>query len=169
MVRSLFGTAVIIFLFLTQYMMRWLEDLTSKGIDAATIGEFLILNVSWIIVLAVPIGVLFSTLMAFGSMSSTSEVTVMKASGMGLWRMMVPVALFGALLWGGTFWYTDNVLPDTNLQLSTMMRDIQRLKPTFAVESGRFTTQIDGFTILARHVDTNDRMRGRDHLRSLQA
>ena len=156
----LFGTFVIVFLFLTQYMMRWLEDLTSKGIAAATIGEFLILNVSWILVLAIPIGVLFSTLMAFGSMSAMSEVTVMKASGMGLFRMMVPVAITGALLWAFTFWYTDNVLPDTNLRLSTMMRDIQRLKPTFAVESGRFTRQIEGFTILARTVDTSGLMTG---------
>jgi lipopolysaccharide export system permease protein len=156
----LFGTFVIIFLFLTQYMMRFLNDLTSKGIAIPTIGEFLILNVSWIIILAIPIGVLFSTLMSFGSMSAQSEVTVMKASGMGLLRMIVPVAVLGALLWGFTFWYTDNVLPDTNLRLSTMMRDIQRLKPTFAVESGRFTRQIDGFTILARTVDTNGLMTG---------
>jgi len=156
----LFGTVVIVFLFLTQYLMRWLEDLTSKGIDIVTIGEFMALNVSWILVLAIPIGVLFSTLMAFGALSSTHEVTVMKASGMGLVRMMVPVAIVGALLWGFTFWYTDNVLPDTNLRLSTMMRDIQRLKPTFAIESGRFTTQIEGFTILAREVDTTGLMRG---------
>ncbi len=65
----LFGSVVIVFLFLTQYMMRWLEDLTSKGIDLITIGEFLALNVSWILVLAIPIGVLFSTLMAMYPLS----------------------------------------------------------------------------------------------------
>jgi lipopolysaccharide export system permease protein len=156
----LFGTSVIVFLFLTQYMMRWLGDLTSKGLDTAFITEFLLLNVSWIIVLAVPIGVLFSTLMAFGALSSTHEVTVMKASGMGLLRMMVPVLVVGAGLWAATFWYTDNVLPDTNHRLSTMIRDMQRLKPTFAIEAGRFSTQVEGFTILARSVDSSGLMTG---------
>jgi len=140
--------------------MRWLNDLTSKGIDIRTIVEFLTLNVSWILVLAIPIGVLFSSVMAFGALSSHHEVTVMKASGMGLFRMMVPVVTVGAALWLFTFWYTDNVLPDTNLRLSTMMRDIQRLKPTFAIESGKFGTQVEGFTILARNVDTTGLMTG---------
>lgn len=156
----LFGTSVIMALFLLQYIMRWVDQLTSKGLDVPTIGEFLILNLSWIVVLAIPIGVLFSTLMAFGAMSSAHEITVMKASGMGLFRMMVPTMIVGALLWGFSFWYTDQVLPDTNLRLSGMMRDITRTKPTFALESGQFTTHIEGFTILARHVDSNGLMTG---------
>lgn len=141
-------------------MMRHLSDLTSKGIDLRTILEFLALNVSWIIVLAVPIGVLFASLMAFGSMSAQHEITVIKAAGMGLLRMMLPVVAAATLLWIFTFWYADNILPDSNLRLSTMLRDIQRLKPTFAIESGRFTTQIEGFTILARNVDSTGLMTG---------
>jgi lipopolysaccharide export system permease protein len=118
------------------------------------------LSTSWIVVLAVPIGVLFATLMAFGALSSTHEVAVMKASGMGLIRMMVPLIVIAGMLWGGVYWYTDNVLPDTNLRLSAMMRDIKRLKPSFAVDKGKFSTQIEGFTILARDVDTTGLMRG---------
>jgi lipopolysaccharide export system permease protein len=155
-----FGTSVIMSLFLIQYIMRWVDQLASKGLDLATIGEFLVLNLSWIVVLAVPIGVLFSTVMAFGGMSAAHETTVMKSSGMGLFRMMFPVFVVSLGLWGFTFWYTDNVLPDTNLRLSGMMRDIQRAKPTFAVESGQFTTHLDGYTILARNVDTTGVMSG---------
>lgn len=155
-----FGTSVIMAVFLLQYMLRYVNELASKGIDVVTIGEFVVLNLSWIVVLAIPIGVLFATVMAFGAMSAANEVTVMKASGMGLVRMMAPALMAGCALWGFTFWYTDNVLPDTNLRLSTMMRDIQRLKPTFAIEAGRFTTQVDGYTILARDVDSAGVMYG---------
>ncbi len=156
----IFGTSVIMALFLLQYIMRWVDQLTSKGLDVPTIGEFLLLNLSWIVVLAIPIGVLFSTLMAFGALSSAHEITVMKASGMGLFRMMVPTMIVGLLLWGFSFWYTDQVLPNTNLRLSGMMRDITRTKPTFALESGQFTTHIEGFTILARNVDSMGLMTG---------
>lgn len=155
-----FGTSVIMSLFLIQYIMRWVDQLASKGLDLATIGEFMLLNLSWIVVLAVPIGALFSTVMAFGGMSAAHETTVMKSSGMGLFRMMMPVFVVSLGLWAFTFWYTDNVLPDTNLRLSGMMRDIQRAKPTFAVESGQFTTNIEGYTILARNVDTSGVMTG---------
>jgi len=150
-----FGTTTIMALFLLQYLMRWIDQLASKGIDPITIGEFVVLNLSWILVLAVPIGILFSTLMAFGSMSAAHEITIFKASGMGLFRMMVPVIVMGLMVMGLVFYYTDNVLPDTNLRLSTMMRDITQTKPTFAIDAGQFTTQMEGFTILARRVDTN--------------
>lgn len=155
-----FGTTTIMALFLLQYLMRWIDQLASKGIDFVTIGEFVALNLSWILVLAVPIGVLFSTLMAFGSMSAAHEITVLKASGMGLFRMMVPVIVMGLCVTGLVFYYTDNVLPDTNLRLSTMMRDITRTKPTFAIDAGQFTTQMEGFTILARRVDTTGMLYG---------
>ncbi len=155
-----FGTTTIMALFLLQYLMRWIDQLASKGIDFITIGEFVALNLSWILVLAVPIGVLFSTLMAFGSMSAAHEITVLKASGMGLFRMMVPVIVMGLCVTGLVFYYTDNVLPDTNLRLSTMMRDITRTKPTFAIDAGQFTTQMEGFTILARRVDTTGMLFG---------
>jgi len=156
----LFGTVVIMILFLLQYFMRWLDQLASKGLDVSTIIMFMVLNLSWIVVLAIPVGVLFSTIMAFGAMSTTHEVTVMKASGVGLLRMMVPVVSCGVLLWGFVFWYTDTVLPETNVRLSAMMRDIERTKPTFAVDEGQFSTYLDGVTVLARHVDTNGLMRG---------
>jgi lipopolysaccharide export system permease protein len=156
----LFGTFTIMLLFLLQYLVRWINELVSKGLDGWVIVQFVVLNLSWILVLAVPIGILFSTLMAFGSMSAAHEVTVFKASGMGLFRMMLPVVVIGMGIWGGVFWYTDNVLPDTNLALSTMMRDIQRVKPTFAVEAGQFTTHVDGYTILARRTDPTGTLYG---------
>lgn len=154
------GTVTIMLLFLLQYLVRFINDLVSKGLGLWVVTQFVALNLSWILVLAVPIGILFSTVMAFGSMSAAHEVTIFKASGMGLFRMMVPVMVVGSMLWGFTYWYTDNVLPDTNLRLATMMRDIQRAKPTFAVEPGQFTTAIEGYTILARRTDTSGTLYG---------
>ncbi|HCN04560.1 MAG TPA: hypothetical protein DIS79_02985, partial [Bacteroidetes bacterium] len=156
----IFGTATIMALFLMQVLINWIDKLAGKGLDIFTIVEFIVLSLSWIVVLAVPIGVLFSTLMAYGGLSSTHETTIFKASGMGLFTMMVPSVIGGLALWAFVFWYTDNVLPDSNLRLSTMMRDINRTKPTFAVEAGQFTTQIEGYTILARDMDTAGTMYG---------
>lgn len=156
----IFGTAIIMVLFLLQYIMRWVDQLASKGLDLPTIAMFLVLNLSWIVVLAVPVGVLFSTVMSFGALTNSHEVTIMKASGVGLLRMMLPVTIAGVVLWGFVFWYTDTVLPETNIRLSAMMRDIERAKPTFAVDEGQFSTYLSGITVLARHVDTNGRMRG---------
>jgi lipopolysaccharide export system permease protein len=111
---------------------------------------------SWMVILAVPMGVLFSSLMTFGSMSMAHEVTIIKASGGSLIRMMTPVIIGGFFLYLGLFYFNDVILPESNHQVKIMMNDIRRKKPTFALESGLFSTQLDGYTILARHVDSID-------------
>ncbi|MBK9249622.1 MAG: LptF/LptG family permease [Ignavibacteria bacterium] len=149
-----FGTLTVMFLFLMQFLMNNLDRLLGKGLETTVILQVIALSLSWMVVLAVPMGVLFSTLMAFGGMSAAHEITIVKASGGSLVRMMLPVILFGFLAFYGMYRFNDDVLPDSNHRFKILMQDIQKKKPTFAVESGQFSTQLDGYTILSRSVDS---------------
>jgi len=142
------------FLFLLQFLMNNLDKLIGKGLDNAIILQVIMLSLSWMIVLAIPMGVLFSTLMAFGSMSGAHETTIIKSGGRSLWRMMMPIIFIGCGLFYGVYWFNDTILPESNHRFKILMQDIQRKKPTFAIESGRFVYQLEGYTILARKVDT---------------
>ncbi len=150
----LFGFCTVIFLFLMQFLMKFLDKLVGKGIDEWVILQLIVFNIAWMVVLAAPMGVLFSTLMAFGNLSSNHEVTIIKASGGSLIRMMLPSIIAGAVLSYVLFWFNDQVLPETNLQAKTLMGDISRTKPTFALEPGQFSTEMEGYTILSRQVDS---------------
>ncbi len=150
----IFGTVVVLFLFLMQFLISSLEKLVGKGLSEWLIIKLIVYNMAWMVILSVPMGVLFSTLMAFGSMSMSHEVTIIKASGGSLIRMMMPVIIASILLYYGLFWFNDNVLPESNHQVKIMMNDITRKKPTFSLESGLFSTQLEGYTILSRKVDS---------------
>ena len=150
----LFGTLTVLFLFLFQFILKYIDQLLGKVLDEWVIIQLIVLNLAWMVVLAVPMGVLFATLMAFGSMSAANEITIIKASGGSLVRMMFPVVTIGILLTILLFWFNDDVLPEANHQAKILMSDIKRKKPTFAIESGKFTTQIEGYTILARAMDS---------------
>lgn len=150
----LFGFCTVIFLFLMQFLMKYLDRLVGKGIDIWIILQLIAYNIAWMVVLAAPMGVLFSTLMAFGNLSSNHEVTIIKASGGSLLRMMMPIITVSIFLTIGLFWFNDRILPETNLRAKTLMGDISRTKPTFMLESGQFSTEIEGYTIIARHVDS---------------
>lgn len=150
----IFGTATVVFIFLMQFVMNYLDQLVGKGLNEWLILELITYNIAWMLVLAVPMGVLFSTLMAFGSMSAAHEITIIKASGGSLIRMMMPVVIMGFIVSVALFWFNDQVLPEANHSAKILMSDIQRKKPTFALESGQFSTQLDGYTILARKVDS---------------
>lgn len=150
----IFGASIVVFIFLFQFLRRAIDELVGKGLDVWVIIQLIILNLAWMVVLAVPIGVLFSTLMAFGGMSDSHEVTIVKASGGSLLRMMTPAIVAGALITVLLFWFNDRILPEANHQAKVLMSDIKRKKPTFSLESGRFSTDLEGYTILARKVDS---------------
>lgn len=149
-----FGVSTVVFILLMQFLMNHLDKLVGKGLSDWVIIQLIVFNMSWMLILSVPMGVLFATLLAFGSMSASHEVTIIKASGGSLFRMMRFVIVAGALVTYGLYWFNDVVLPETNHQAKILMGDIKRTKPTFALESGRFSTQLEGLTILSRSVDS---------------
>ncbi len=150
----LFGAATVIFIFLMQFLLRFLDELIGKGLDISIILQLILYNVAWMTVLAVPLGVLFSTLMAFGNLSFTYEIAVIKSGGASLLRLMRPSIFMGIFLTIALFWFNDKILPNTNHSAKTLMSDIQRTRPTFALASGKFSTDLFGYTIHSRKIDS---------------
>lgn len=150
----LFGTLTVMFIFLMQFLIINIDKLLGKGLEPMLILQVITYSLAWMVVLAVPMGVLFSTLMAFGNMAAAQEITIIKSTGISLIKMMFPVMLCGAGIFYGMYRFNNDVLPDTNHAFKVLMQDIQRKKPTFAIESGQFSTQLEGFTILSRKTDS---------------
>lgn len=151
----LFGTLLVTLLFLFQLLMRDLDKLVGKGLSIWVVAHLITLNLAWMIVLAIPMGVLFSTLMTFGNLSSTFEITAMKTGGASFFQLISPVVFFSTALFIFLVWFNDKVLPEANHQSKILLYDINRKKPTFSLESGQFSTQIENYTILARKVDSS--------------
>jgi lipopolysaccharide export system permease protein len=141
---------VLMFLFVLQFMMKFMDQLAGKGLSAAVIVELMVLNLAWIVVLAVPMAVLVATLMAFGTLSANSEITAMKASGVSLYRMMFPVLIVSGLLTYLMVEFDNKVLPEANHRLKTLTMDIRRKKPTFTLVPGQFSQDIPGYSMLVR-------------------
>jgi lipopolysaccharide export system permease protein len=134
--------------------MRDLDKLVGKGLSVWVIIHLITLNLAWMVVLAVPMGILFSTLMTFGNLASTFEITAMKSGGASFYQLISPVVIASALVFVALFWFNDRILPEANHQAKILLYDINRKKPTFSLESGQFSTQIENYTILARKVDS---------------
>ncbi len=129
-------------------MMKFMDQLVGKGLSGAVILELMMLNLAWIVVLAVPMAVLVATLMAFGGLSSNSEITAMKASGVSLYTMMFPVLLVSGVLTYLMVEFDNKVLPEANHRLKTLTIDIRRKKPTFTLVPGLFSADLPGYSML---------------------
>ncbi|MBI1804019.1 MAG: LptF/LptG family permease [Ignavibacteriae bacterium] len=145
-----FALFTIMFIFLLQFLMKFADDLVGKGLSWWIIGELMALSLAWMVVLAVPMAVLVSTLMAFGNLSAQNEITAMKATGMSLYRMMLPVVLASTALTYLLIQFNNSVLPEANHRVKVLMVDIRRIKPTLTIVPGLFSQDIQGYSILAR-------------------
>lgn len=154
----LFSFCTLMFLFLLQFIMKFIDQLVGKGLTAWIIIELIALNLAWMVVLAVPMSVLVATLMAFGDLSSRNEITAMKASGMSIYRMMAPVVLASIVVMYLLILFNNQVLPEANHQAKTLTIDIRRTKPTLNLVAGLFSQDIAGYSILVRKTfeKTND-------------
>jgi len=146
----LFAFFTLMLIFLLQFIMRFIDELLGKGLGFFIIAELIALNLSWMVVLAVPMAVLVATLMAFGGLSANSEITAMRASGVSLYRMMAPVFLASIALAVFLIYFNNEVLPDANHRAKTLMIDIRRKKPTLTLSPGLFSRDITGYSILVR-------------------
>jgi lipopolysaccharide export system permease protein len=138
------------FIFLLQFIMKFIDDFVGKGLSAWVITELIALNLAWMVVLAIPMAVLIAVLMAFGGLSSQNEITAMKASGMSLYRMMMPVLLVSFLITYLTIEFNNKILPEANHSAKTLMIDIRKKKPTLTVNAGMFSQEVAGYSILVR-------------------
>ncbi len=153
----LLGFTVIMFVFLLQFLMRFIDKIVGKGLDLWTIIRLISLNLAWMVVLAMPMAALVASLMAFGALAASNEMTAMKASGISFMRMLFPVLLLGLVLAYGDLVFNNDVLPDANHSAKDLMSDIQRKKPTFIVRAGEFSDDeaLPGYSILAQKTAEN--------------
>jgi lipopolysaccharide export system permease protein len=104
--------------------------------------------------------VLVATLMAFGTMSQNNEVAILKATGVSLYKMMIPPLLASVAVALFLVYFNNTIYPDSNHAARVLMEDISRKKPTLSLVPGVFSTEVPNYSILARDIDqTNNELK----------
>ena len=84
--------------------------------------RFLLPNVLYVLL---PLAILVATLVNFGLLTKTNQVTAVKSAGISLYRLSVPVLTITALLSLGMFLFADRVLPETNQRQNGLRNQIK--------------------------------------------
>jgi lipopolysaccharide export system permease protein len=150
----LFAVSALTALLLLQQVAKQFGNLVGKGLSWAVIGEVFYLSVPFIVAMTLPMAVLVAVLYAFSRLSAENEVTALRASGVGIVRLVRPVIIAGAVLAAGMLLFNDQVLSRSNHRLRTLQTDIARKKPTFALREQVINEVLPGKIFLkAGHID----------------
>jgi lipopolysaccharide export system permease protein len=145
------GTLMFVFLF--QFLMKFADRLVGKGLDTLVIIQLIMFNLAWMVVLVVPMAVLVATLMAFGGMSQNNEITIMKSSGISLYRMLFGPFICSIIVAVLLIMFNNDVLPDANHEAKILGQDISQKKPTLSLVPGVFSQEVNNYAILIRQID----------------
>jgi lipopolysaccharide export system permease protein len=128
----------------------YLDKIIGKGIPITVIIELILSNLAYMVVLAVPMAVLVSTLMVFGAFSESNEFTATRASGIHPFRVMLPMIIGGTLLFLAMVFFSNFILPEANYRARALFIDIRMKKPGFDLKEGVFYDGIEGYTFLVQ-------------------
>ena len=148
-----FSTITLMGIFILQFMMKFADRLVGKGLSTWIIIKLISFNLAWMVVLVIPMATLVATLMAFGNMSQNNEITIMKSSGVSLYKMMLAPFLASTILCYLLFLFNNDVLPDANHEAKILGGEISRLKPTLSLEPGVFSQEVPNYAILVRGIN----------------
>ncbi len=148
-----FAFFTVTFLLVIDLVPKIIDHVIDKDLDIRIVLEIIGLNLAWMLALSIPMSVLVATLMAFGRLTSDFEIIAIKASGINLLRILVPVLMAAAVIMFGMVQFNDKILPDLNKRSRLLWGDISIMRPTLVFRSDVFISDIPGYLVLIDEID----------------
>lgn len=138
---------IVVFVLLMQFLWKYVDDLVGKGLDFSVLAEMLFYASFALLPYAFPLAMLLASIMTFGSLGENYELVAMKSSGISLFRIMKPLIVIAILVTLTAFYFSNNILPNTNLRFTTLLWSVKQQRPELVLQEGVFTNEIDGYSI----------------------
>ncbi len=124
-----------------------MSQLTGKGLSYWEITKFLFYLGISVISMVLPLTILLSSIMTFGDFGERYELAAMKAAGISLVRVMMPLFVTVSFLSVALFFFSNNIIPDFQRKAKNMMFNIISSKPAINFTPGVFIDQISGYSV----------------------
>lgn len=149
-----YALAALTFAMLVNQVAKQFGNFVGKGLPWSVIFEVFALSIPFIVAMTIPMAVLVAVLYTFSHLAADNEVTAMKASGISIGRLLLPVVGGATLVALIAFAWNDQILPRSNHTLRTLLVDIQRKKPTFQLKEQVINEVVAGqFFLRAARID----------------
>src|SRR5688572_28007188 len=139
-----------------QFFWLYIDDFVGKGLGIDVVFKFIWYQSAVLVPLALPLAILLSSLMTFGSLGESFELVAIKSAGISLLRFMRPLFIISIFICGIAFLFSNYIIPVANLKSRTLLADIVYAKPAFDLKEGVFYDKINGFAIKIGKKETND-------------
>jgi lipopolysaccharide export system permease protein len=135
------------------FLFKYIDDLIGKGFEWYVILELLMYASATNVAMALPLAILLSSIMTFGSLGENYELVAIKSAGISLQRAMMPLIIGVSMLSVAAFLFSDYMLPVANLKMGSLLYDVRNQKAAFLIKEGIFNNSIPGYAIRVKKKD----------------
>lgn len=147
LIPFLLTLSALMMILLTEQMIRLVELFIVRGVSVWAVGKVFLYVLPPFLVIAIPMSVLVATIISFSRLTTDSEITALRAGGISLMRMSLPVFFFGTLAFLSTFTLSVWAQPWVGLSLKHAAKDLLKQEFSLGLEAGVFNEPFDGMMI----------------------
>ena len=138
---------IVMFVLLMLFLFKYIDDMIGKGFAWYVILELMMYSSATNVAMALPLSVLLSTIMTYGSLGENYELVAIKAAGISLTRAMYPMIIIVSILSVAAFVFSDYMLPVANLKYFSLLYDVRQQRSATLLPQGVFSNSFPGYTI----------------------
>ena len=146
------------FVLMMQFLWRYVDELIGKGLSLDIMAQFFWYMGLMLLPQALPLAILLSSLIVFGNLGESSELTAIKAAGISLMQAFRPLIVLVMLIAGVSYYFQDKIGPQSNLHLHQLLISMKQKSPELEIPEGIFYDGIPGSNIYGQKKDLNTGM-----------
>lgn len=136
-VPLLTGTLIIAFLFASNELIAVFLQLNVTTLNPPVIAQLVLLKMPQWLIMTLPVGMAIGASLSIGRMARESEITALRATGTSIRRILVPIAIWGALIGALDFWISDDVHPKAMDRYKKVAQDALLVSAQPRIETGK--------------------------------
>ena len=138
---------VVVFILVMQFLWLYIDELVGKGLSLKVILEFLGWGSVTMLPLSLPLATLLASMMTLGTLGQNNELLAIKAAGVSLQRVLMPLGAACLVVSIGAFFISNDLMPVAFNKIYTLRDDIGKTKEEIKIPTGTFYNGIEGYIL----------------------
>lgn len=126
------------FVLMMQFLWKYIDDLIGKGLTLDVLAQFFWYMSIMLVPQALPLAILLSSLITFGNLGESSELTAIKAAGISLMQTFRSLIVIVSLITITSFVFQNNIGPRANMKLAQLVISMKQKSPELEIPEGIF-------------------------------
>ena len=147
--------AVLTFVMLLGNLIKIAELVINKGVDIYSVAKLFLFMIPYLLTYIVPISALAAVLLSLGRLSSDNEIVTIKASGVNIFSLIVPLLIVGLIFSLVLVVFNDRVIPYAHYASRKTLMEVGAKNPAAALEPGVFINSFQKYILFIYRIDEN--------------